>query len=88
MPRLGNLLDALIGSTECGRVERTALTANVFTSKSFCKGISEENVFVLITEASERIGICGIKMDRCGDQPKDKSYFIMFHIYSYLHLLV
>ena len=56
--------------------------------KVFCKGISEENVFVPITEVIERIGLFGIKIDTCGDQPKDKSYFIMFHIYSYLHLLV
>ena len=78
----------MIGSTECGRIEWTASRAKVITLKFFCKGISVENVFVSITEVIERIGLFGIKIDTCGDQPKDKSYFIMFHIYSYLHLLV
>ena len=86
MLRLGNLSNAAIGSTECGRIERTASRAKVITLKFFCKGISVDNVFVLITEVSERIGLCGVKMDTCGDQPKDNNYLIMFRICSYLHL--
>lgn len=58
MLRLKNLSDAVIGSTECGRIECTVSRANVFTLKFFCKGISVENGFVLITEESREIGTC------------------------------
>ena len=58
MPRLRNLSVAVIGSSECGRVEWTASRVKVFTIKFFCKGISVENVFVPITEESREIGTC------------------------------
>lgn len=50
MPPLGDLSDAVIGSIECERIEQTIPKAKVFTLKLFCKGISAENVFVLIAE--------------------------------------
>ena len=51
-------MDAVIGSTECGRVEWTESRAKVFTLKFFCKGIGVENVFVPITEGSREIRTC------------------------------